>query len=311
LEWSGGWAVRFDRAPDGQLVIRGGIEGVDLALAPGASVPLAGALLGFYQGDLIAGGTALRRCLRARYLPPLDGRRPLPPVSYDHWFQFQLRFDEEVLRRQADAAAALGIEYFVVDAGWYAGCVAAEEGGLGFQAGVGNWTDVDPARFPRGIRPFADYVRSKGMRFGLWFEPERVASGSRLAREHPDWLIPWPADADRRLEFAPPMWNHPERYALLDFGRAAVREWVCALFDRLVPEWGLEWIRWDFNIQPRFHWEMADAPGRRGEHQLAHVAGLYAVLDHVRRAHPGLLIEGCASGGRRIDLGTLRRSHTY
>jgi alpha-galactosidase len=123
----------------------------------------------------------------------------------------------------------------------------------------------------------------------LWFEPERVADGTRLEREHPEWV------------------NHN----LLDLGNAEARRWVMEMLDSFINEAGIEWIRFDFNIDPLPVWERIEGEGERGLRQIRHLEGLYEVLDHLLAAHPSLLIEGCASGGRRIDLETVRRCHTF
>jgi len=97
-------------------------------------------------------------------------------VAYDHWFGIGCDFDEAFMFKLADACSRLGVEYFVLDAGWYAGCERS------FHDGVGNWRRVDLRKFPRGLKPLAEYVRSKGMKFGLWFEVERAHRSSDFAR---------------------------------------------------------------------------------------------------------------------------------
>ncbi len=87
------------------------------------------------------------------------------------------------MMRQAEAAARIGLEHFVLDAGWYGGCPGGD-----FETGVGNWEVIDRAKFPNGLEPLAEFVRGKGMGFGLWFEPERAHRDSAWARGHPDWF---------------------------------------------------------------------------------------------------------------------------
>jgi hypothetical protein len=196
-----------------------------------------------------------------------------------------------LLRQLAGSAASIGQEYFLLDAGWYTGIDASGD----FGTGVGNWEEIDRVKFPNGLGAFADYVRSKGLKFGLWFEPERVAKGSLLARQHPDWVL----------------WLPNQNYGVLDYGRSEVQRWVCALFDRYIREFGIRYIRHDSNIGPLAYWDAADQPDRRGMHQIRHMEGLYRVLDWIRERHPETVLEGCASGGRRIDLESARRFHTF
>jgi hypothetical protein len=194
--------------------------------------------------------------------------------------------------QQIEAAAAIGQEYFLLDAAWYIG----SNGPQGFSGGVGNWDQVDSKKFPSGLAHFADYVRSHGLQFGLWFEPERVHRDSLLAKEHPDWII----------------WLDKENnYGLLDYGRVDAQQWAQDMMDRYITQLGIRYIRHDFNIDPLAYWDSRDPADRRGVSQIRHIEGFYKVIDRVRERHPATVLECCASGGRRIDLETARRFHTY
>jgi alpha-galactosidase len=266
-------------------------------------------------------------------VPPLNGQWPEPCVYYNQWTQFQTRFDEALLRRQAEIAAELGVEYFEVDAGWYAGCHptsgaaagapavepspgaagARRAGGGDFSAGVGNWRQVDREVFPSGLPAFAAYVRQKGMQFGLWFEPERVALTSSLATEHPDWVLRIDQTEENRrvLAAAAPLSAPYATHGLADFGNPGLRQWMQDTFTHWIEACDIRWFRWDFNVDPRLYWEVRDGPERRGLSQLRHVQGMYEVLDWLRERYPHVFVDGCASGGRRLDLGWLKRAHSY
>jgi alpha-galactosidase len=300
--WSGQWSATVAARPEkNQIHLTAAIPDLQIRLAPGEEIQGPHILVGAYHGSAAEGSNRLRNLIRDHYTPRLDGKLFEPPATYDHWWNIADRFDQPLLRQLADAAAALGQEYFLLDAGWYAGT-----GGTGgFSAGVGNWEEIDRQKFPDGLRPFADYVRSKGLHFGLWFEPERVARGSLLARQHPDWVI-WLPDTTRA---APPFQSN--NYGLLNYGRPEVREWVRRMMDRYITDLDIRYIRYDFNIDPLAYWTAHDSPDRRGITQLRHIAGFYQVIDWIRQKHPGTVLEGCASGGRRIDLETARRFHTF
>jgi hypothetical protein len=133
LGWSALWNLRLTRRGS-RLLLEAVVEGLDLTLAPGERVPLPETLFGRYTGTLDDGANALRRVLRRDFVPHLSGRPVAPPVSYDHWFQFRLDVHEDDLRAQIAPCAALGVEYFVVDAGWFAGSETS------YRRGCGNWS---------------------------------------------------------------------------------------------------------------------------------------------------------------------------
>lgn len=300
LEWSGLWRmaihpVEADWATyaDGlHLVLQAGLCGLDLDLHPGQSLPLPRVLIAAFDGGLESGGNALRRHIRRHVTPKLGGEEPLPPTSFNQWFAFGNDFTAGLLEPAIEASAAAGLECLCVDGGWFPG---------GFRRGIGNWDEADPAKFPDGLRPFADRVRARGLRFGLWFEPEWAHRESLLHRAHPDWFWPTPATEPDSLR----------EVDLLNLGLHEVQEWWLARIRRAYDEWGVRWIRWDFNQAPRPNWDHDAPAGQAGWRQIEHITGLYRTLDAILEACPDLLIEQCAGGGHRIDLGTVRRGHTF
>jgi alpha-galactosidase len=150
----------------------------------------------------------------------------------------------------------------------------------------------DRTRFPSGLRALADYVRSKGMQFGLWFEPERTGPESLLARQHPDWII-----------YAP-----KRKWGVVNFGKPEVQEYFEKTLDRFINEYGLRYVRWDNNSELLDYW--SDPPGRGGITQIRHLEGVHRVEEWVLEHHPDLIFENCAGGGQRIDLQSLTRRQT-
>lgn len=280
IGWSGQWQADFhpDAARDASRITIG-MLGMNLALPAHEKIRSPGILLGLYQGDAQAGSNALRRTLHDCYIAPLGDQKPLPPVSWNHWFTFDNAISEDMLKRQIDAAAGLGLEYFCIDAGWFEG---------GFPDGVGNWT-LDRAKFPNGLAPVGTYATEKGMKLGLWFEPGRADPGTRLAREHPDWVT----GNQVRMEIP------------------AAREWLFQMMSGFIDEGPVRWIRYDYNFDPLAGWNQSDRPDAQGLTQIRYLEGEYELFDRLREKYPDLLIESCSSGGRRIDLETMRRAHTY
>ena len=290
LEWSGTWhhvlqspfhsnATRPDTATG--LRVYAAISGFAPVLAPGESLTLPPVHIGFFVHGFVEASNRLRRYLHERIIPHLDGRPMVAPTCYDHWFGIGNEYDDAFLRTQLDVAAALGLEYFVVDAGWHTG---------DFPHGAGNWDHVNREKFPHGLKAFADHVRAKGLKFGLWLEPEQAYRGTAWATEHPDYFL-----------------DIGEPSLLLDLSRREVQDFLIEKMDRLISEFGVQWSRWDFNINPAPYWRKADPTGRL---QQNYIAGIYRVWDVLMERHPDWLIENCASGGRRLDFGSMRRSHT-
>lgn len=220
--------------------------------------------------------------LRAR-----DGRPTKPrPVTLNVWEAVYFDHDLARLTALADTAAALGVERFVLDDGWF-------RGRRDDTAGLGDWF-VDEAVWPHGLHPLVDHVRGLGMEFGLWFEPEMVSPDSEVARAHPDWIMATGA----RL---PVESRHQQ---VLDLAIPEAFDSVRARMLALLDEYDIAHIKWDHNrdlvdagIQPR---------GVPGVH--AQTSATYRLMDELKAAHPGLEIEACSSGGARVDLGVLERA---
>lgn len=307
LEWSGLWRIGLKSRRHGsglrELDVAAGLRGLRLDLKPGQSLPLPRLLVTAFDGNLEAGGNSLRRHIRRYITPSLDGEEVLPPLSFNHYFAFENDFTADLLKPAVEACAKAGLEYFCVDAGWFKG---------DFRTGIGNWDVVDENKFPDGIKPFADFVQATGMKYGLWFEPEWAHKDSKLYRDRPDWFIPSPAFNKLQTPYNLTLVSFfgPD-FHLMNFGLADVQKWWVDRIKRAYDEWDLRWIRWDFNQAPRPNWDHGIADGEIGWRQIEHITGLYHTLDQIIEACPALFIEQCAGGGHRIDLGTVRRGHSF
>ena len=288
IGWSGQWAARFNRFDDRlRLVI--GQQTTHLRLRPGETIRTPRVLLLEWEGDEpMDGQNLLRRLLLAHYLPRVNGRVPAPPVAqclqayYYQTGQAGEKLEQEALPKVAE----LGADTYWIDACWYG------RSGRNWWEEVGSWV-IQPDRFPNGLKPIADQAHARGMRFLLWFEPERVRRDSILAQEHPEFLLGSPDDKDNLL---------------LNLGDEAALRHIRDLLSEHIGRIGIDVYRQDFNFDPLTYWQAADAPDRVGMTENLHVQGLYRLWDELRRRHPNLWIDNCASGGRRIDLETLSRS---
>jgi len=297
LEWSGNWKLSFETDVRRTVCVIGGMSDFDFRheLAPGATFVTPAAVLGTARGGVDESARRMHEFIHKSVLASRASEATLP-VIYEGWYaSYGKNTIASSLIEEIERAAAIGVELFIVTAGWY----APIEGDLGFLSRAGDWTPW-PESFPHGLEEVGDAARSHGMRFGLWWEPEAVSTDSALFHEHPEWVFQTTAGP------APT----PHGRLVLNLARDDVRDHVLSDILRLVRRYELDYFRTDMNQPLR---ELADPSGRSGPgRDLAwrHVSNYYAILDEVRRQFPDLIIEACAGGGGRVDLGILRRSDT-
>jgi alpha-galactosidase len=295
LVWSGRWrldAIRRDNANEVVL----GIADFAHRLEPGEKLELPSVVMAGYAGDLDDGANAWRRWATDHWMPSTPENWPW--IQYNHWYAYFGDIDATRLLEEARLAAELGCEVFVIDDGWFRGRRPDS-----YFAGWGDWVE-DPAKFPDGIHAFGDEIRALGMRFGLWVEPERADDHGELVRQHPGWV----ATSGGEPIYRPgPRGNEGVHLCL---GNPEVRRWMADEMIRVVREYGVDWLKWDYNLGYALGCDAADHGHQATDGHHAHTLGLYEVLDGLREACPELVIENCASGGHRVDLGTLRHTHT-
>ncbi len=284
LGWPGQWAAEFVRDNARGLRVRGGQELTRFKLHPGEEVRSPLAVVQFWQGDWIRSQNLWRRWMKAHSLPR-PGGKPMPPAIMacmsDFYPGMKSNAGDEIRYIDAFVRGGAKLDYWWIDAGWYP-CG-------GDWGHVGTW-EPDPQRYPKGLREVADHVHAQGMKLVVWFEPERVTKGSWLAEHHPEWVL------------------GGGNGGLLNLGNAAARGWLIEHIDKLIREQGIDLYRQDFNMDPLGYWRQNDPPDRQGITEIRHVEGLLAYWDELRRRHPDMPIDTCASGGRRNDLETLRRA---
>ena len=295
-EWPGSWCIYFDPLANigDKTYLCGGIQaaGANFSLESGEEAVIPKAQLVFF--DKGKNPYNQYRCHFVRHMyRPLPEADNVPPVFYNHFFNFGNNFNEEILKKEADFYAEAGCEYFVVDGGWYT---------KGFREGVGNWNEPDPEKFPSGLEHFADYVRSKGMKFGLWFEPDFAMENSSWAKKYPQFYM-----QGKFRHFCMGIENHD---LLFKMQSAEARKFLMEYMTDMVERCKIEWIRWDCNSSPGPFWNQNDPEGEYGKVQNAWCAGFFTFLDEFMERCPQVHIETCAGGGNRMDPGTLRRAHS-
>ncbi len=278
IGWPGQWAARFARDAGADLTISAGQQQTHFKLLPGEEVRSPLVVLQFWRGDRIHAQNTWRRWMVAHNIPRSGGKLPAPFTSACMGLHQSAASEIGFIDAYLDHGAKL--DYWWMDAGWYP-CRDWPE--------TGTW-EPDPVRFPRGIRAVSDHAHARGMKTVLWFEPERVHAGSWLFQNHPAWLLGKGGDR------------------LLNLGNPEARGWLTDHIDRFLTEQGIDLYRQDFNIDPLGFWRSNDPDERQGITEIRHVEGYLAFWDELRRRHPGLIIDSCASGGRRNDLETLRRA---
>ena len=290
MGWPGQWEAKFERREDGSLQVRAGQQLTHLVLKPGEEIRTPSSTLLFWQGaDVVRAQNLWRSWYLAHVLPRIGGK-PQPPTT-----QIQVGGSLATWPGvQAYPDAGIKPDILWRDAGsdskstWYPSVGSRQPGWLN----TGTW-EPDPARYPQGFRPFSDRARANGMQFLLWFEPERVGDpGSWIGKNHPEWLLPGNSAGD-----------------VLNLGKPEALNWLIGHIDGMVKSQGLDWYREDLNGDGYgTAWRKADAPDRQGITENLHVQGHLAFWDELRRRHPNLRLDSCASGGRRNDLETMRRA---
>ncbi len=296
--WSGTWFADVAAGSKGGVALSAGQKNLSAYLYPSEAIRTPSVCLLFWQGeDRFAGHNAFRRFILAHHTRKIDGKPARYPVSTSFNYGDPAPCNEYTCLT-TDYAIALIRRYeqfdivpevFWLDAGWYEQA-ADYKNQKNWANTVGNWK-VDRERFPDGLKPVADEVHRVGAKFMVWFEPERVVKGSQWAVEHPEWMVDVGAD----------------QY-LFDLGNPEAREWMCDYIGDFIEQSGIDYYRQDFNMEPAWFWAKNDEPGRAGIREIRHIEGLYAFWDYLLERFPNLLIDNCASGGRRIDLESVSRS---
>lgn len=291
IGWPAQWAASFQGAHDG-VHLCAGQEKTHLRLQPGESIRTPRMAVLTWAGDSSRAVNLWRRWYLAHLLPRPNGQplRPLLACSGTDEGEEFTAATEENQRRYIDKFRALGINFDVwwIDAGWYP-CYNQERQRRWWR--TGTW-EPDPERFPNGLKPVADHVAQAGASLLLWFEPERVQPGTKLDLEHPEWLLRT-AESDN---------------ALLNLGNPTCRQWLTDHVCQLIAGNGVKIYRQDHNFPPLAHWRNNEAADRQGMNENLHVQGYLQFWDDLLARNPGLWIDSCASGGRRNDLETMRRS---
>lgn len=292
IGWSGQWSAQFKKTDDHRSAFTASQEELATVLRPNESIRQPRILLMPWHGRRIDSHVLWRRLLMFEYAPrwaggPDDKARLKPqPLEifgqcFDRYYRKRPGWEKydaqvEFARRLATA----GCTSYWFDAAWFP---------VGFPNGVGNWFS-DKENFPDGLEALGKAVHALGLKFTLWFEPERVAPNTDIAKNHPEFVF------------------GGEKGGLYKLSDPAAEKYLTDLLAKRIGEYGVNIYRNDFNIDPLGFWRAADEPNRKGMTEIRYIEAHYRMWDALRERFPGLWIDNCASGGRRIDLETISRS---
>jgi len=290
--WTGKWYADV-RQLDGKTVsMKSGMEKMQVKLYPKEEIRTPKICLLFWKGDdRMIGHNQFRQFVLAHHTRKINGvhaelpfstflAREGPPPCNEHTCATE-SFSVAMINRHKQFNIIP--EVFWLDAGWYP-CK-----GTWWQ--VGNWIP-NKENFPNGFKPVTDAAHQVGAKFLLWFEPERVTEGTQFAGLNPEWLIKLPGNKN----------------ILFNLGNKDARVWLTDYISGFLKNEGIDYYRQDFNFDPMPFWEANDKPDRIGISEIRHIEGLYAYWDSLLERFPNLIIDNCASGGRRIDLESISLS---
>ena len=291
LAWSGNFALSFELDESGILNILGGMNpfAATYHLQPNQKLQTPEMVLTYSSNGK---GQITRNYHDWSRKYALAHGDKIRAIILNSWEGAYFKFDEKVLTDMMDNAASFGIEMFVLDDGWFGNNYPRNSA----NAGLGDW-QVNKKKLPRGINYLADYAVAKGLKFGIWIEPEMVNPESDLAKKHPEWVV---KSGKRDIL---PMRNQ----WLLDLSNPKVQDFVFTTFDQVVSiSPNITYIKWDANR----HVDNVGSDYLSAETQTHfwhdYVKGLYKVYDRIRAKYPDIEIQLCSSGGGRLDFGALK-----
>ena len=291
--WSGQWNFEAHREND-SVTLRSKIEDTNFRVLPGESFRTSSAVIMAYDGDFIDSQNQWRRLVKERFsLIGSAGRDKYGPISMNIWGG--MNTDEAIRRVKIISKNQIPFSYVWMDAGWYGHDTkpTPDEFEGDWANHTGDW-EVSRLIHPGGLKDLTKVVHDAGMKFVLWFEPERVINGTPIIKAHPEYFL---SDG-----------NPKSANNLLDLGNPDAWNYIYETLSGLIEDIGIDCYRQDFNFSPLPYWRKNDTADRRGIHEIKHINGLYHLWDALLERFPQLIIDNCASGGRRIDIELLRRS---
>jgi alpha-galactosidase len=312
--WTGEWSADFG-CDDENLHIQAGMAKTHLKLHPSEEIRTPRIMMLFWKGEHFRGNNLLRRFLLSHHRPKPNNQPLVLPIILSDWGGASAEHHLGIIQRIVNSN--LPIEYYWIDAEWF--------GKTPWHENTGNW-EVRKELYPQGFKPISDMLHNSGRKFLLWFEPQRVCKGTPWyeLKDRPNWLLELgdgtPEYKQRGINWGisheDPRWiiyesrrnQIAEDDMLFNVGDPEARKFLTDFLSDKIVEFGLDCYREDFNIAPLEYWQNADEPDRQGITEIRYIEGLYTMWDELLQRYPHLIIDNCASGGRRIDLESISRS---
>ncbi|MDX1738790.1 MAG: alpha-galactosidase, partial [Alphaproteobacteria bacterium] len=270
--WSGGHKMVVEELPDGRRLVQFGHMERSFKLSD-RNFETGKLFLAFSHMGRNGVAASFQKYLRD-LMASRENHRATRPVHYNCWEAIYFDHSLEDLKEIANRAAELGAERFVLDDGWF-------KGRNNDLAALGDWV-VDAKKYPNGLGPLVDHIKSLDMEFGIWFEPEMINEDSDLYRAHPDWVL-GPTDQIRGRQ-----------QLVLNLALPEIRDYLFDHISAILSQYDVGYVKWDHNrILPLFDEEQTQ--------------GLYKLLDRLVARFPSVEFESCSSGGGRIDFDILSR----
>lgn len=294
LEYSGNYKVVAEATPYESVNVLIGISDTDFAwvLKSGESFESPAVYAGYSANGFEDMSHTLHSFCFNELMPRESASRALP-VIYNSWMatEFNVQCNEQM--QLAEKAAAIGAELFVVDDGWFGN--RNDD-----YSSLGDWY-VNAEKFPNGLEELISHVKKLGMKFGIWVEPEMVNRDSDLFREHPEWAY---------------QFNNREilegRHQLaLDLTNEEVVNFIIEFLDELLTKYEIDYIKWDMNRAISESVCYGTSIDEMKQVWVKNTQSFYRIIKEVRRKHPNVEYEACASGGGRVDYGAMRFFDEY
>ena len=290
--WTGQWNCELTRGED-DITVKTKIEDTNFRVMPGEKFRTSSVVIMPYKGDVITSHNKWRRLVKEHFsLIGTEGRENYGPLCAGIWGGMKT---ESIMERiEKIKNNNLPFEYIWMDAGWYGDSTlpTPDEFEGDWEERTGDWR-VSPLIHPKGLKDVSKAVHDAGMKFLLWFEPERVICTTPTVLAHPEYFL---------------FLDDGTNNCLLDLGNESAWQYCFDTISGLVDKLKLDCYRQDFNFSPIEYWRKNDKDDRKGISEIKHINGMYKLWDTLLEKFPNLLIDNCASGGKRIDIETLRRS---